>query len=77
MIKLTHSGTYKDGGSKRFVGKDGQQYWQCFSIGDEKNKGKLFIGNINDKPWKLAVGEFALMEVETRKYKKGVVITQK
>jgi len=51
-LKLKKVGRYKDGGSLGLVDEDGNEYWQCFKFGDKEadNYGKLFKGNINDKP---------------------------
>lgn len=60
MIKLTTVALVLDGGSKILRGDDGKLYWQSFEIGKEARRGKIFEGDINDKP-KLAKGEFVLM----------------
>ncbi len=64
MTELTHVATYKDGGSKAFKDKYGNEYWQCFKLGKEyeQYRGKLFRGRIQDKTFKLALGEFQLIE---------------
>lgn len=64
-IKLKLAAMTLDGGSKTFADNKGQLYWQCFEINNEKDKGKLFIGNINDKPHKLASGTFKLIDRES------------
>lgn len=61
MITLTLTGIYKDGGSKSFIDAKGRHYWRCFGINDP-DKGKVFMGSINDMPRKLAIGTFHLVE---------------
>ena len=60
MKKLKCTGRYKDGGSTSWIHlSSGEKYWLNNKIND-LNKGKLLIGNINDKNPKLAIGHFCL-----------------
>jgi hypothetical protein len=68
MKLLIHTGTYKDGGSTSWKHQSsGEKYWLNNKRND-KNKGKLFMGNINDKNPKLAKGHYYLSGEHTYIY---------
>jgi hypothetical protein len=50
-LKLKIRARYKDGGSLALQDEQGNDYFQYFGIGATTNKGKLYSGHINDKPW--------------------------
>jgi len=59
MKILKCTGIYKDGGSRSYIDNNGQKYWLNNQF-KHKDKGKLFLGNINDKEPILAKGHFCL-----------------
>ena len=62
MKQLQYVGIYKDGGSTSWKDSSGQKYWLNNKFGDKhkNNRGKLFLGNIDDKDPKLAEGHYCL-----------------
>lgn len=63
-IELKFTGAYRDGGSKGYKDKDGNEYWRNYGIGtrDTPSYAKLYKGNINDSNPQLAVGKFLLSD---------------
>ncbi len=77
MTQLNLVSIYKDGGSERYVDKDGNEYWRCFKFGQDEHKGKLFVGNINDEPYQLATGDFVLVEFNRMPNERRTNISQR
>lgn len=61
-IELVHFATYKDGGSKAYRDKEGNEYWRNFEFQNTRALvyAKLYKGSINSKSPVLAKGAFIL-----------------